>query len=503
MSGRLRAAVLLTLLVPACRGPVHTTEPRPPHAAPAAPQAATPSPLDAALRALLADPALARASWGVHVESLTTHRTLASIDADRLLTPASTMKVATLAVAAEQLGWDVRVDTTLHAVGRIENGVLQGDLVVVGAGDPTLDDWDGAATAQFAAWASALRAAGISRVEGRVIGDDRAFSDTGLGSGWAWDDTPFAYSAPVSALSFNQNAARVTITPSAVSTLARIDIAPPYAPLRLRNDVRTATDEVARPVALHPAAGGRPLTMTGQVAAHAPPAARVVAVEDGAVYYASALREGLLNAGLEVTGEAVGIRSLPTESQPVVTPDTQRAVRRSPTLAEMATTMMRLSQNLYAESLLRIVGRTVAGDGSAAAGRDVVQRRLAAWHIPEASVRMADGSGLSRYNLISPRALVQILTHMAADPALGPAFAAALPVAGRSGTLARRLQGTSAAGRVRAKTGSFTHARSLAGYVDTAHGDQLAFAFVVNDYGVDGAEVDRVADAMLRTLVER
>ena len=481
MTGRLRAAVLLTLLVPACRGPVHTTEPRPPHATQAAPQAATPPPLDAALRTLLADPALARASWGLHVESLSTHRTLASIDADRLLTPASTMKVATLAVAAEQLGWDV----------------------VVGAGDPTLDDWDGAATAQFTAWASALRAAGISRVEGRVIADDRAFGGPGLGSGWAWDDTPFAYSAPVSALSFNQNAARVTITPDAPATLARIDVTPPYAPVRLRNDVRTVSDGVARPVVLRPAEGDRPLSITGQVSALAPPVARVVAVADSAAYYASALREGLRQAGLEVTGEALSVRSLSTDSQPVVTPDTQRAVRRSPTLAEMATTMMRLSQNLYAESLLRIVGRTIEGEGSAAAGRDVVQRRLRAWHIPQESVRMADGSGLSRYNLISPRALVQILTHVAADPALGPTFTEVLPVAGRSGTLARRLQGTSAAGRVRAKTGSFTHARSLAGYVDTVHGDRLAFAFVVNDYGVDGSEVDRIADAMLSTLVER
>lgn len=503
MTGRLHAAVLLILLVPACRGPVHTTEPRPPHATQAAPQAATPPPLDAALRTLLADPALARASWGLHVESLSTHRTLASIDADRLLTPASTMKVATLAVAAEQLGWDARVETTLHAAGRIEHGVLQGDLVVVGAGDPTLDDWDGAATAQFTAWASALRAAGISRVEGRVIADDRAFGGPGLGSGWAWDDTPFAYSAPVSALSFNQNAARVTITPDAPATLARIDVTPPYAPVRLRNDVRTVSDGVARPVVLRPAEGDRPLSITGQVSALAPPVARVVAVADSAAYYASALREGLRQAGLEVTGEALSVRSLSADSQPVVTPDTQRAVRRSPTLAEMATTMMRLSQNLYAESLLRIVGRTIEGEGSAAAGRDVVQRRLRAWHIPQESVRMADGSGLSRYNLISPRALVQILTHVAADPALGPTFTEVLPVAGRSGTLARRLQGTSAAGRVRAKTGSFTHARSLAGYVDTVHGDRLAFAFVVNDYGVDGSEVDRIADAMLSTLVER
>ena len=161
---------------------------------------------------ILAAPALSHAFWGVLVKSLATNKTWYSLNAGKLMMPASTMKVVTLAAAAERLGWDFRYETRLLGTGPISDGVLHGDLIVVGSGDPSIDDWDGAATRLFADWTDQLKAAGVSAIEGRIIGDDNAFDDDGIGFGWSWDDLGASFAAGVSALQFNESSAQVTIS---------------------------------------------------------------------------------------------------------------------------------------------------------------------------------------------------------------------------------------------------------------------------------------------------
>ena len=129
--------------------------------------------------------------------------------------PASNMKVVTLAAAAERLGWDFAFETRLVADGAIDERFLNGDLIVVGHGDPSLDDWDGAATRLFETWARAIKARGIDTIGGRIIGNDNAFDDALLGSGWAWDDLDRSFATSIGALQFNQNTAQVTIGPGA------------------------------------------------------------------------------------------------------------------------------------------------------------------------------------------------------------------------------------------------------------------------------------------------
>ena len=132
--------------------------------------------------AVLAAPALDHAFWGVLVKSLATNETWYSQNAGKLMMPASTMKVVTLAAAADRLGWDFRYETRLLATGPVSDGALHGDLLVVGSGDPSIDDWDGAATRLFGDWADQLKASGVSTIEGRIVGDDHAFDDDRL-----WD----------------------------------------------------------------------------------------------------------------------------------------------------------------------------------------------------------------------------------------------------------------------------------------------------------------------------
>jgi D-alanyl-D-alanine carboxypeptidase/D-alanyl-D-alanine-endopeptidase (penicillin-binding protein 4) len=189
--------------------------------------------------AILAQPALEHGYWAVLVKSLKNDDTLYTVNARRLMLPASNMKIVTLAAAAEKLGWDYRYETRVMTNGTVANGALDGDLIVVGAGDPSLMDGDPAARL-FDEWAAALRTRGVQRIIGRIVGDDNAFADEGLGFGWSWDDLPDDYAAAVGALQFNENAVRVTASPGpAAGDAAGVAVVPPTNALVVRNALTT------------------------------------------------------------------------------------------------------------------------------------------------------------------------------------------------------------------------------------------------------------------------
>jgi D-alanyl-D-alanine carboxypeptidase/D-alanyl-D-alanine-endopeptidase (penicillin-binding protein 4) len=442
---------------------------------------------------------MAAGTWGVQVRSLASHDTLVDINGHRLLTPASTLKTITLAVAADRLGWDFTYETRAVASGRIENGALDGDLVIVGDGDPSLDDWDGQATTVFQSWAAHLKEIGVSAITGRIVGDDRAFADDGLGSGWAWDDMAFAYSTPASALQFNQGAAQIVITPSIAGTPAVLSIQPAYARVALRGTVMTDARGSATAITTRPAARGERVRIGGSIAEASTPQLRNVAVANPTQYFVSAVKASLQSSGIDVRGDAVDIDDLadppPLDGAPLMS-------HRSPPLSSLADTLMKLSQNMYAEHLLRTLARHAGEPGTAEAGRRVVRDTLAAWGVPPGETLITDGSGLSRYNLVTANALVSVLEHVYGDDRLRAPYVTSLPVAGEAGTLAERLKGTVAAGNAHAKTGSFSNARSVAGFISTVSGEPLAFAIVANNYGVPPDVVDRTTDAIMLALAQ-
>jgi D-alanyl-D-alanine carboxypeptidase/D-alanyl-D-alanine-endopeptidase (penicillin-binding protein 4) len=504
MSGRLPAAVLsITFLLARHGAPAPASPaPLPFQQTSSAPAAADALPaLQQRISTLTEDPSVAAGTWGVAVRSLTTNEWIANVNASRLLTPASSLKVVTLAVAADQLGWDHTFETRVLATGGVSGGTLEGDLVIVGSGDPSLDDWDGAATTLFRTWAGNLRDLGISAIAGRIIGDDRAFPDGGLGSGWAWDDLAFSYSSPAGALQFNQNAAQILAAPAASADLpAIVTLTPPYAGVRLNIDVRTGAPRSLPMLLVQPHPRDRAIDVMGTVPLRSGRLARTIAVANPTLYYATAVREGLRAAGVDVRGEAVDIGDL--SSPPELDRATVVLAHRSPLLTSLAETMMMLSQNLYAETLLRTVGLSQAASGTMEAGLEVERKVLANWGVQPAHVHVVDGSGLSRYNLLTPEAMTTVLAHVYADPRLREQFMAALPVGGRSGTLAQRLKRTAAEGNVHAKTGSFSNARAVAGFVRTADREPLAFSIVANNYGVPTDAVDAITDAIIAALAE-
>jgi serine-type D-Ala-D-Ala carboxypeptidase/endopeptidase (penicillin-binding protein 4) len=469
-----------------------TTRPAPP-AQPAPPALSL---LTRDLDAILAEPALQRGYWGVLVRSLDNDETLYSVNARKLMLPASSMKVVTLAAAAEKLGWEFRYDTKVYAAGPVEGTTLQGDLFVVGSGDPSLVAADGMSDRVFADWASALKQRGISTVAGRIVGDDNAFEDETLGFGWSWDDLPDDYAAGVGALQFNENAVRVTVAPGpAAGASAAIAVAPSDSGLTVVNSVATGAAGSAASTSTRRLPRAATLEVRGSIPIDAATATLAVSVDNPTLFFVRALRSALIANGLDVRGDAVDIDDVrnarPPDGAPLVS-------YRSPPLSTLAVRLMKISQNQYAETLLKTISDVPVR--SAASGRAVALPILHGWGVQPNELIMRDGSGLTRYDFVTPEALVTILGHVYGDPRLRGLFEASLPVAGREGTIANRMKGTAAENNARAKSGSMTGVRSLSGYVTSAGGEHLVFAIVANNFETAPDVVNAATDAIVVRL---
>jgi D-alanyl-D-alanine carboxypeptidase/D-alanyl-D-alanine-endopeptidase (penicillin-binding protein 4) len=445
------------------------------------------------------DPLLATALVAARVVSLADGRTVYARNAGKLVMPASNMKLVTVAVAAARLGWDFRFTTTLEASGEIQGGVLHGDLIVEGTGDPSITSPDLRGAALFDEWADALRAAGISRVDGRLIGDDHAFADEPLGAGWAWDYLSAGYAAPSGALSYNENVAVIRITPAPAPGLpARVDIGPPGHGLEPAIAVTTGPDGSTTAIDVTRRPGSARLTIRGQIAVSAAPLIRTTAVDNPTKYFVDAMRLSLAARGIGVTGGSWDIDAL--EAPPSPGRRQSIARRESAPLSVLAGYAMKVSQNFYGETFLKAMG-AVRGIGSADRGRQAVTSTLLDWGLPVESLVMSDGSGLSRYNYVTADLIVGVLQHVWNDPVLRGPYVAALPVGGHDGTLENRMRNTDLDRRVQAKTGTISNVRALSGYLTTASGDKLAFSIIVNNTTAPGARVDQLVERTLGVLV--
>ena len=511
-STRFAAGVLLGLLVfgGGCvkRTPPTTVPPPGPAAAAVTPPTPTPAPAPArpeapatvpvgieALRAdlsrIFGNPAFGRMQWAVAVQSLASGETVYSENASKLMMPASNMKILTLAAAAERLGWDYTYETTLLTAAPVVGGVLKGDLIVVGTGDPTIGGRGGSATRVFEDWADRLRAAGLTEITGRIVADARAFDRETLGAGWSWDYLGAGYAAGVSALQFNESVADVVIKPGmSAGQPAVVEVRPIESGLIA--DSRVTTSAGGEPdVEISRLAGSNRLVVRGTVPVGARDVVRAATVDRPALYFARILREALVARGIRVGGAAGEYEDVypvpPTEPTRVL------LAHQSAPLSEFARVLMRVSQNQYAETLLRTLGAR-SGTGTAEAGRAVVGEVLDGWEIPRDAYLQVDGSGLSRYNYVCAETLVKILRQMYGDPRHKELFVATLPIGGQDGSIARRFVGTAAAGNVRAKTGSISNVRALSGYVTSADGEPLVFSIIANNFTAPQSAIDAATD---------
>ena len=457
------------------------------------------------------DAALARGLIGVRIDSLSTGETIYAKNADKLVMPASNMKILTMTTAAEKLGWGFTYTTHLDAIGTITNGVLRGDLVVTGGGDPTIVSNDGGAAPLFAEWASALRKAGIQRIEGRILGDDSFFDHDAFGMGWSWDDMVFGYSAGITGLNYNENQVTASIAPgSTVGAAGTITLSPARSHgLTIVNRVTTVARPADAPandprlrasISFDRALGSNELIVHGTIPVGALPVAQDIAVEHPTTFFVTALRDALIDDGIAVMGVAAEMSQV---IEPTMGARTAIATRTSPPLSVIGPYFMKASQNFVAEVLFKTLGKVVKGEGTAAAGRAVVLDTIGSWGVPADAIVMRDGSGLSRYNYVTTGAIVTMLTRMWKNEALRGPFAATLPVAAHDGTLRSRMKNSWLDAHVQAKTGTISNVRSLSGYLETQSGERIVFSIIGNHFTVPSSQIDAIAEKALALVAER
>jgi D-alanyl-D-alanine carboxypeptidase/D-alanyl-D-alanine-endopeptidase (penicillin-binding protein 4) len=452
------------------------------------------------LRGIFSERNIDHGLWSVVVHSLTRGDTLYSLNSFRMQTPASNMKTVTSAVAAERLGWDYRYTTKIFATGPLaSSGDLDGDLVIVSNGDPTINPRHPERWGAFDAWAKQLYAKGVRRVGGQLIGDDSAFAEPGWGYGWAWDDLSLGYGAAVGALQYNENQVELLIGPGVnAGDRAIISVSPPGSGIILDHGVTTVAEGERSRVSLERVPGSNMLKVIGQVAIGAPAINETASVPNPTILYLNALREALARNGIFVGGNSLDIDD--ARVKPDYTQSTLLLEDQSPSLAAVIDVCLKWSRNGYAETMLRSIAPTVT-EATAEAGLEVMRETLRKWGVPPELYVARDGSGLSRNDYLTPDALIYLLTYLWLDPAHAELFRAALPVSGVSGTLANRMKDTPAAQRVWAKTGSMSNVRSLAGYTVTTAGEPLVFAFMVTGFRVPASEIDAAMDKALVRLM--
>mgnify|MGYP001487384124 CR=1 FL=1 len=442
-------------------------------------------------------------SWGIYVYSLDKNEKLYALHSNKLFDPASTIKIATLAVAAEKLGWDFRYETTLSGQKSTERKILVGDLVVKGTGDPTIGKSENSIDDTFSKWTRELSNKGIKQIDGNIVGDDRLFSDdiwSGWGPGWAWDDFGFGFASPTGALQYNENVTPLIITPStSIGELAILQL-DPLSGLTLINQLETVDKDRDESFTLRRLPGPSNLVVRGSIPLGSPAVIRKIAIENSTRFFVTSLRSSLINNGINVIGKALEIENLSGSQLAKHQPSTEILLRHySKELSNIAVKMMKDSSNLYAESLMRTIGYS-SSSKKVSSGVDIITETLISWGVNKNDFLIADGSGLSPLNLASAEMLVAILKHMHNDVSHRNYFTPLLPVAGIDGTLRNRLRKSSATNNAIAKTGTKSNVSALVGYVDTQEGERLAFAILANNFTATNSAINEIIDSAVVQL---
>jgi D-alanyl-D-alanine carboxypeptidase/D-alanyl-D-alanine-endopeptidase (penicillin-binding protein 4) len=501
------------------------------------------------IAAVLSQPPLNRAHWGVDVVDLETGKALYSQNSDQLFLPASNNKLFTTAAALAIAGPDYRFRTTVETDGKIDDkGRLLGDLVIVGRGDPNISG----RTLPYALktqrtpphtqileeMADQVARNGLKIVDGDLIGDDTYYAFERYAEGWAWDDLQWIDGAPVSALTFNDNVVFVNVLPGEhPGDKAVITVEPETSYYELDNRVVTSSAGVTKRVGIHRDPGSKKIVLWGSLPLGDAGMKEPMSIEDPAEFVAQLFRTLLERRGITIRGKARprhgegaqffdqqiprplnapapgATASLIVSSPiPAATQSPQQpadlnsssnkilAEHFSGPLLDDIRVINKTSENLHAELALRLAGKLRGFGGSFEGGVAAVKQFLLQAGLKDDEFTFLDGSGLSRRDLVTPAATVQLLIYAARQP-WGAAFEESLPVSGVDGSLTDRFQNTPAAGLVHAKTGSLSHVNALSGYGQTQQGKRFVFSIFCNNHNLPGSKALAAIDAVMQLLV--
>ncbi|HEY3716681.1 MAG TPA: D-alanyl-D-alanine carboxypeptidase/D-alanyl-D-alanine-endopeptidase [Jatrophihabitantaceae bacterium] len=452
---------------------------------------ASTSQLGADLDRILADQRLAGGQVGLEVRDAATGDVLYEHNAQNRLLPASNAKLFTSTAAMDVLGPDYRFTTSVAANRPTSHGTLLGNLYLKGTGDPTMlgPDYD--------ALAKAVADSGVRTVVGNLVADDTYFDDVRLAPFWAWDDEPYYYNAQISALTvapntdYDAGTVIVHIAPGAAAGApARVSVVPANHYVHLVGSATTGapgSSDTADAVRRH---GNNTIDVSGSIPAGSTGDDVWATVWEPTQLVASIFRDALRAHGIRVLG-GTSYAATPAGTHALVSHD-------SMTLTQLLTPFLKLSNNMHAEHLVKAMGEKVRGEGTWDAGTTAVLDDAATMGVDTSQVRMVDGSGLSRADLLTPQQITNLLIAARGKPWF-TSWYEALPVAGNpdrftGGTLRNRMRNTPAANNLHGKTGSMTAVSALSGYVTDAAGEQLVFSMISNNFLPNG--ITSIEDAV-------
>ena len=495
--------------------------------------AAPPRPLQERIASVLSAPDLARGFWGVEVTSLSSGQTLYALNPDKLFTPASNTKLFTTAAALALIGPDYKFRTTVETAGTLDRyGRLNGDLLLVGHGDPNLSGRElpydlrtqrnDHPIQALETLADALVQKGVKYVDGDIVADDSYFAFERYGEGWSQDDLVWADGAPVSALTINDNVVFVNILPAdRPGEKAFVSVTPFADYYHLDNRIITTPAGTGRKFFVNREPGSTVLTLWGSMPLDDPGANEALAIEDPAEYAAALFRQLLSKRGIVVYGRQrtkhTELATLSTFSVTAIAPsrggsDGQArplkadqpivlASYESKPMVDDVRVVNKVSQNLHAEILLRLLGRERGTAGTIEGGLEVLRGFLTQAGIANDQYVFYDGSGLSRQNLVSPHAIVQLLRYASVQP-WGPAFKSTLPISGIDGSLSDRLSAPRLQNRVFGKTGSLGGVKALSGYAATDSGETVLFSILSNNSNLPPKRITDTIDQLVQAIIE-
>jgi D-alanyl-D-alanine carboxypeptidase/D-alanyl-D-alanine-endopeptidase (penicillin-binding protein 4) len=446
-------------------------------------------PVEKQIDRLVEDSLLQKGMTGIRIIDANSGDLIYELNGDKYFSPASNMKLITTIGALFLLGPEFRYGTPLVTNGSIRSDTLLGDLIICGKGDPTLT------TAHLRTMAQEVAHRGISVIKGDILFDDAYFDTIPYGPGWMWDDLQYDFSAPTNALSINRNCCSIHIMPGSKSgDMVRVHVAPATSAITVKNLAKTAEPEDIT-VSTTYEDGKNKVTVQGTLPVNSDMKRFTRSIRDPAPVAAALLSEELHQQGILITGTVKSEKCSGAETL---------FIHVSQPLLKILYDLDKYSSNFIAEHILKTIGAVKVGiPGTTEKGIEAIAECLQENALFGDDIIQRDGSGLSRYNLITPEQITSLLHYLYFNFSFGPELMTVLPAGGIDGTLKNRFQSTATKGKVRAKTGTMTHVCALSGYCITSSGRILIFSIMMKDFSAPSSYIRDIQDRIVSILIEK
>lgn len=446
----------------------------------------------------MADTSLRNAAISMSFVETTSSKVIMETTPQLCLTPASIQKLATTAAALDILGKDFCFETKINARGCIKGHCLEGDLVVIGGGDPTLGSKYFASTPKtfLTQWAAKIKGAGIDTIKGSIITDESIFIDNEIPSTWIWEDIGQYYGAAATGISIYDNIFSIFFTTGNIGTTTKVIRTYPEIPgLTINNEVIASGVQRDNAYVFSCPNDCCNIDIRGSLPHNRKSFSIKSSIPQPATLLVYDFTKAMKDAGITIENN----KTFSTNKYSNKDLDSTLFINRSPKLTEIIKVLNYNSVNLFAEALCKQIGLSVKGEGSTQAGVDALKKYWETKGIEANSFFLADGSGLSRFNATTAKAITDVLLEAKKTDKSGY-FEESLPIAGRDGTMLMYFTNSVLKQKAHIKSGSMTRVRSFAGYMTTMHGNNIAFSVIVNNFGCSGSVMASKLEKLLEDV---